>query len=325
LRPANSSLLRTSLVLLLLAACPASGERGSSVLTEAEAVLARDPARALELALAVLGAEPELSQAHAVLGRAAAQSGQPALAVEHLGRALALGGETLQLRLYLASALWETGRYDDAEASFHRACELAGTGPRGQLAWHQLGRLLLWLARAPQAVAALERAVSLGSEAPDAALDFARALDLAGDPRALAAFTRAVALAPESPRARWGLAHALRAAGRREEAAAELEIFRELYQREQESVRSGGLVRASLDFAWSLLRDGDAEAAAAAFARLGEVAEAVEGRARAASARGRHREAVALLEAAVRRFPDREDLLQFLARERLAALAEAEP
>lgn len=311
--------------LVLLGCLRVEAQDAAALVRTAEEALATEPQRAFQLAVAAVAAAPDSPAAHAVLGRAAAQSGQPALAVEHLGRALALGGETLQLRLYLASALWETGRYDDAEASFRRACELAGSGPRGQLAWHQLGRLLLWLAQAPQAVEALERAVSLGSQAPDAALDLARALDLAGDPRALAAFTRAVALAPESPRARWGLAHALRAAGRGEEAAAELEIFRELYQREQESVRNGGLVRASLDFAWSLLRDGDAEAAAAAFARLGEVAEAVEGRARAASARGRHREAVALLEAAVRRFPDREDLLQLLTRERLAALNEAEP
>lgn len=314
-----------NLFVLFVSSLPLAARDEQDLVRAGETTLASDPRRALELAQEGLRTAPESAALHALAGRAAAQSGQPDLAVEHLGRALARGGETLQIRLYLASALWETARYDDAEASFRRACELAGTGPRGQLAWHQLGRLLLWLARAPQAVEALERAVSLGSQAPDTALDLARALDLAGDPRALAAFTRAVALAPESPRARWGLAHALRSAGRGEEAAVELEIYRELYQREQDSVRNGGLVRASLDYAWSLLRAGDAEAAAAAFARLEEVAEALEGGARAASARGRHREAVALLESAVRRFPDREDLLQFLARERLAALAEAEP
>jgi|CXWL01.1.fsa_nt_gi Flp pilus assembly protein TadD len=305
--------------------CPAVGAgQATAWLREAEALLSREPSRAVILASQAVAFEPESLQAHAILGRAAAQAGQPELAVVHLERALNLGGEDLRLRLYLASALWEMTRYEEAEASFRRACQFAGNGPRGLVAWHQLGRLLLWLGRATEAISVLERAANLGPHAPDVALDLARALDLAGDPRTLGAFVRAVALAPESPRAHWGLAQQLLAAGRLAEGAAELELFRDLYRREQETVRNEGLERAALDQAWNLLLEGD-PGAGEAFTRLSDGAEAIEGLARAESSRGRHAQAVTVLERGVRRFPENEILARLLERERLALVGQDPP
>lgn len=303
-----------------LLAVPASGrEDATSLLGRAEEILAREPAQALELATAALALEPGSARGHGLAGRAAAQAGRPELAVEHLGRALQLGQEDLRLRLYFASALWETARYDEAEAAFREACRAAGTGSRGAVAWHQLGRFLLWLGRSAEALEPLEHAASLTPLSPDVALDFARALDLEHDPRTPAAFARAVELAPQSPRARWGLGQSLIAAGRREEGTAALTVYEDLYRREQETVRAEGLARAALDQAWALLRAGDATAARNAFARIGDGAEALEGLASAESALGRHSEAVLILERALRRFPGHETLVRLRDRERLAA------
>lgn len=320
------SLGRALLLALALLATPlAEGQpSASAVLQQAEALLAIDPAQALELANSVLATAPNSAAGHAIAGRAAAQSSRPELAAEHLGKALALGGGDLRLELYLASALWETNRYDEAEAVFRQAWQSAQGGRRGLVAGHQLGRFLLWQGRSAEALAPLERALALDPRAPDVVLDLARALELENDPRALAAFSRAVELAPESPRARWGLAQQLVAAGRREEAAVELDVFLQLYQSEQRLVQSEGLARAVLDQAWTLLRQGDAAAAVRAFSGLGEGAEALEGLARAESARGRHPEATAVLERAIRRFPENRTLVQLLERERLAAAGKDE-
>jgi tetratricopeptide (TPR) repeat protein len=112
----------------------------------------------------------------------------------------------------------------------------------------------------------------------------------------------------------------LLAAGRREEGASALAAYRASYEREQAVVRAEGLVRAQLDQGWSLLRESRNNEAAAVFGQLGEGAEALEGLARSEAARGRHPEAVAILERAVSRYPDHPGLQRLLALERLAVL-----
>lgn len=254
------------------------------------------------------------------LGRVLALADRYGEAAELLERAVGMGADDLRTLLFWGSALWESGRPEAAEPVLARAAAAArGTGAEF-LAQHQLGRLRLWAGRPEEAVAPLERAVTLRPGTADARLDLARALDGAGrTEEAIAAFRQVVELAPDSHHARWGLAQALVRAGRREEAARELEVYRELYQADQERTRWIRRQEEALQRGWHLLESGRPAEAEAVFREMAPGVEALVGLARAAAAQGDAAGAVAALERAVALAPDRQDLRRMLGDARLAA------
>ncbi|MFP3942204.1 MAG: tetratricopeptide repeat protein, partial [Thermoanaerobaculia bacterium] len=145
---------------------------------------------------------------------------------------------------------------------------------------------------------------------------------------ALAAYRRAAELAPDSHHARWGLAQLLARTGRREEAAEELEVYRRLYEADQERTRRSLLEESEIDRGWHLLRSGRPGEAEEVFRGLvqglGGGAGALVGLARAQTAQGDHAAAADTLERAVALEPDRPDLRRALSEARLAASGERE-
>ncbi|RMH23149.1 MAG: tetratricopeptide repeat protein [Acidobacteria bacterium] len=267
-------------------------------------------ARAVELA-------PQEARAHALYGEALAKEERHASAAEHLERALALGWDALDSRFYLAAALWEIGRYADAERQYRAGLEASG----GAFPWrHQLGRLLLFQGRDEEAAALLEAAAAERPSAADVVLDLALACERSGrGERALEAYRRAVALAPDLARAHYGLAQLLLRRGEAGAARPHLEAFERLYREGRERVRREALEQARRDRAWELLRNGDAEAAAERFRALGDSVEALRGLATALRAAGRPEAAAAALERAVELAPDDPALRRELAAARLLA------
>lgn len=302
----------------------------SELVTAAERAISRGRAEeAVALYRRAVEAAPDAPRLVAALGRSLALADRYGEAAEVLERAVALGAGDARTRFYLGSALWESGRYEPAEAVLRRAAEeAAGTGAE-PVTRQQLGRLLLWTGRPEDAVAPLERVVGLRPGAADARLDLARALEGAGrTEEALAAYRRVTELAPDSHYARWGLAQLLARTGRREEAAEELEVYRRLYEADQERTRRSLLEESEIDRGWHLLRSGRPAAAEEVFRGLvrglGGGSAALVGLARAQAAQGDHSGAAATLERAVALEPDRPDLRRALAEARLAADGERE-
>lgn len=252
---------------------------------------------------------------HALLGKALLFAQSPQAAIAPLERARALGDASLLTRLYLAAALWESGRPDDAETHYR---ELAGSG--NAVAVHQLGRLLLWQGRFADAVPLLERAVAQRPAAADVRFDLAQALagtDDAG--AALAAYRRTVELAPDHYKAHYGLARVLARLGEAEAAREAMATYQRLYAAEQEATRRENLERARLDRGWKAIEDGDYQAAIRHFEGLGATPETLAGIAAAWRRLGEPRRAAEQLERAVALAPEREDLRRLLAEARLAA------
>ena len=274
-------------------------------------------AAAAEVLTEVTSWAPQSSHWHALLGRALALAQDPARAAHALRRAVDLGEGSVTTRLYLASALWDAGEVDAAEALYRALVDETSAF----LPIWQLGRLLRWRGDMEGAVVMLRRARRMRPQAADVTVELAAALG--GTPEALAAWRRAVASAPDDRGARYGLARSLARAGEHEAAREEMAIYQRLYAEEQERTRREGLLRARLDRGWELLERGELAASRDHFSDLleesGEGAETFAGLAQAHAALGAHGEAVRILERAVRLAPEREDLRRLLEAERTAA------
>ncbi|MEE8524048.1 MAG: tetratricopeptide repeat protein [Thermoanaerobaculia bacterium] len=272
--------------------------------------------RALEVLRRALELAPRSAAVHGLLGRALSLDRRYVEAAGHLGLAVELGTADLRTLLYLGAAQWENGRVEEAEAVYRQAAAIAGAS---FLPFHQLGRLLSWQGRTVEAVAVLQVAAEM-TNAVDVELDFARALQKVGETeKALAAFQRVVALAPDRSHGRYGLAQVLARTGDVDGAREQLEIYRRLYDREQQRVREQELAKARLGRGWELLRQGGTREAIAHFESLPAAPDALLGLAAAHTAAGNPGAAVDLLERAVALAPERGDLRLRLAEARLEA------
>lgn len=307
-------------VAVLLSAGALLAQEGDAIAAAERAVAEGRVEEAVTVYRALVAERPGDARLVANLGRVLALADRYGEAAEALERAVGLGADDVRTLLFWGSALWESGRPEEAEPVLTRAAAAArGTGAEF-LAQHQLGRLRLWTGRPEEAVAPLERAATLRPGAADARLDLARALDGAGrTEEAIAAFREVAGLSPDSHHARWGLAQALVRAGRRQEAARELEAYRRLYEADQERTRRIRREEEALQRGWHLLETGRPAEAEEVFRGLGPVPDALVGLARAAAARGDAAGAVAALERAVELAPDRQDLRRMLGEARLAA------
>jgi len=310
---------------LLLAPVQALGETPASPLAEAERALDEGRAAdAVEIYRKLAAERPDDPRLQALLGRALSLADRYGESAEALQKAVNGGVSDLRTLLFLGSALWESGRPDEADPVLARAAAAArGTGAEF-LAQQQLGRLRLWDGRPDAALPALERAVALRPDAPTPRLDLARALDGAGRTEdAVAAYRAVLERAPDSHHAHWGLAQALLRLGRRDEAAAELAKYKELYAVNQERTRELMLQRSEIDRGWHLIGAGKPAEAEAVFRKLiegyGVGVDPLLGLARALAGQGDHAGAAEALERAVSLAPDRQDLRRLLAQERLAA------
>lgn len=253
---------------------------------------------------------------HAVLGEAQLRADQALSAVDSLERAWAAGDREPGTQFNLASALWESGRYEAAETRL-RAGRAAS---RDAFTWqHQLGRLLFFLGRHEEAAQALRAAATARPRAADVQLDLAWALDGAGQLEAAeAAYGQVLAIDPDLSKAHYGLARVLTRLGKKDQARATMATFQQKLLADRSRFESAVTERARLDLGWDLLRRGEARQARDHFRGLGALPEAFDGLAAALTSTGDQAGAAAALEQAVRLDPENDRLRRRLAEARLA-------
>lgn len=217
---------------------------------------------------------PNLAVAHADLGAIAIQRNDPAAAIEHLNRALAMQPLAGKLHYQLGLAYRQLGDLDQARVHLAQQSdvEVLFDDPLYKT-MRELSRSYaffmsqgLAMARAGQhdaALALMQRAVEANPESAEARINYARMLEATGDlNRAIEAIDAVIADHPRHP-----LAHYNR--GAMLEILAEDRRARPSYQRALELDPT--MFEASLVLANSHMRDGEYEEAARAYARALEI------------------------------------------------------
>jgi predicted O-linked N-acetylglucosamine transferase (SPINDLY family) len=167
----------------------------------------------------ILQQQPNHADALHLLGVVALQTGQPAVAADLIGRAVAIQPNYPQAQNNLGEALRILQRFDEAIAAFQQAITLEPNNPEAHFnianAWADSGQY-------NQAIAAYRQAIALR---PDylpaynnlgAALQAKGALDESAD-----AYRRAISLNPDKPGVYCNLGSVLQAQGQLDEALAE--------------------------------------------------------------------------------------------------------
>ena len=166
---------------------------------------------------AVLSAEPRHADAWHLLGVIGQQRGQAAAAVEHIRRAIALGGPQGVYLGNLGVAYEDLGRSAEAVAVLEQAVAVEPTSFSAQFA---LGNSLRSLKRLEEAVASYERALALEPENASAHNNLGNALqDLGRMAAAATCYRRTVALQPGYGRAHYNLGVLLKDKGQLADAA----------------------------------------------------------------------------------------------------------
>jgi tetratricopeptide (TPR) repeat protein len=217
-----------------LARAMAAGNSGD--LSEAERitrdVLAKNPQHleALQLLGALLMGQKRPREAVAPLEEAARRSPNP------------------ELETYLALALRETGRIDEALAWLHRAIERRPAHPR---AFQELGNLLRATRRYADAETVLKRGLEVAPTVAELSLALGGVyLDRADSPGAKVAFARALSIAPGNADAMVGFGIALQYEG---DFARAAERFRRVLARDP------GHHRARMNLGYCLIELGQLE------------------------------------------------------------------
>jgi tetratricopeptide (TPR) repeat protein len=194
---------------------------------------------------AALAREPDAPALLAFAGLLAAQAGDPAAAVPHFRRALALAPDDLGMRVNLATALVASGARDEAAA----ACAAGPDDPR-------LSRLAAYIhqesGRLAEAAAAYQSVIAAFPEDFESWNNLGNVRAAMGDlDGAIDAFLRAITLRPDVVEMVFNLSEALAAAGRDEERRA---VMREAARVSPDDVR----VQTELGLAESALNDFEA-------------------------------------------------------------------
>jgi len=275
-----------------------------------------EPVRGVEFLRRAAEVDPSSARIGEALARGLLETDHFEEAVAAFEHTIDLGGDGPAVRLYLGAALWESGRYGEAEEQYRRVVERypQASGP----ALQSLSGLLLWQGRYADAVAPLRRAVGLVPDSVTAQFDLARALDGVGQlDEARRGYERVIELAPDFGKAHYRLARLLQREGEDARAQEVAQRFAELQAAEQDRARETGLAGARENLAWELLRRGEHDAAAARFRALPETPDTLAGLAASLSDAGDHRGAVRALERALQLDPGRQDLRAALADERI--------
>ncbi|MBI4968819.1 MAG: tetratricopeptide repeat protein [Rhodospirillales bacterium] len=160
--------------------------------------------------------DPRNADALNLLGTAHFQAGQPARAVELVGKAVAARPNFPDAHLNLGSALAALGRLDEAIAHFEKATRQAPNNPN---AHYNLGLALQSKGRFEDSAKRLARALALAPNHPGAWMALGTAKIQLNEPsEAEAAFRKAIALDPKMAEAHLNLGNVLFEGKRVEEA-----------------------------------------------------------------------------------------------------------
>jgi predicted O-linked N-acetylglucosamine transferase (SPINDLY family) len=166
----------------------------------------------------ILAADPDHADALHLLGALACQRGQTDLALELIGKAIALHPAAAPYHHNLGETYRRAGHWEQAITSFRRAIALR---PDDAEAHNSLGVALFETGRNDEAIAAHRRAIELQASHPWAHVNLGNALSAAGSSdEAIAACQRAIDLQPTLPEAHNSLGAVLQTTGRTDLAIA---------------------------------------------------------------------------------------------------------
>lgn len=201
---------------------------------------AGDWQRAEQIYRQVLNVAPEHADAWHLLGVLAHQLGKHALAVEYIGRAVALDSFQAIFHNNLGEAHRALGQLSEAEASYRQALRLHSNYAE---AHNNLSFLLKEQGRLDEALASSTRALRLLPDFAEAHNNHGLILKEQGRPdEALASFQRALGLKPDLVEAHNNRGLILREQGRRDEARASFQTALRLWPEFVEAANNLGLV-----------------------------------------------------------------------------------
>lgn len=155
------------------------------------------------------------------LGVIALQENQPDLAIELIGRAIAVQPASIAALVNYGTALQERRRFEEAIASYDRAI---ARDPRCAEAFYSRGNALFALGRHADAIESFDRAVALRSDYADAYLNCGLAWSALGQgQRALASFETGLSVRPDHAELHYNRGNELRSMARLEAALAAYE------------------------------------------------------------------------------------------------------
>jgi tetratricopeptide (TPR) repeat protein len=184
--------------------------------------------RRVQQMIATSGNSPQL---HIVLGQAYYEQGDTAKSLEELRAALALDARTPLAHYYMGLIHLKDGKFDDAAREFENELTL---NPSDLQAKYHLGFVLLARQDAERGVRVMREVVGLKPDFADARYELGKALLQQGNVKeALENLEAAARLAPEKSYVHYQFGRALLAAGRKAEGDSQLEIYRQLKEKER--------------------------------------------------------------------------------------------
>ena len=179
----------------------------------------------------VLAADPEVIEAHTILGNIQTKAGRVPEAIKAYQQALAVDPEHEGAAWSLALAYRQAGKLDEARAGFERVFQL---NPRGAKALYQLATLSMGEGDFAGAAATLEKGLDLGDRAVFLVKIAEARLELKQIDAAQAALTEAIKLNADQSMAHYNLGLVHEARGEWQAAAsayeAEIKVSPKLYQ-----------------------------------------------------------------------------------------------
>lgn len=188
-----------------------------------------DSAGALKAVEESVALAPDNFDAQFALGRARFGTNNPAGAATAFRAAVRLRSNDAQARFFLATALEGAGDYEAALSSYRELLTMRPESAEGHLG---LGALLTKLGgeKTEEGIKELARATALNGELYEARITLGRVLVRMGRAEeAVEHLQRAASLAPNNPEPHYQLAQAYRRLGKRVEADRENEIVKEIH------------------------------------------------------------------------------------------------
>lgn len=184
--------------------------------------------RVIKQMVAMSGNSPQL---HILLGQAYYDQNETAKALEELKAALTLDNKTRLAHYYTGLIHLKTGKFDEAVREFE--AELA-LNPDDLQARYHLAFVLLARQEFERGIKLMREVTTLKPDFADAHYELGKALLQQGDTSgALESLERAARLGPEKSHIRYQLGRALLAAGRKAEGESQLELSRQLKEKER--------------------------------------------------------------------------------------------
>ncbi|MFN2597271.1 MAG: tetratricopeptide repeat protein [Pyrinomonadaceae bacterium] len=189
---------------------------------------AEEASRRIQQMIAASGNSPQL---HIVLGQAYYEQGETAKSLEELRAALTLDARAPLAHYYIGLIQLKDGKLDDAAREFESELTL---NPADLQAKYHLGFVLLARQDAARGVRVMREVVGVKPDFADARYELGKALLQQGNVReAVENLEAAAKLAPDKSYVHYQLGRAYLAAGRKAEGDSQLELYRQLKEKER--------------------------------------------------------------------------------------------